>query len=71
MTIRITKLVSVGIITLGCVLGPLAARADEAAVAATYADIEPARRDFGFEPRTRIEVGVPRFVTWYREYHGA
>ena len=40
MTIRITKLVSVGIITLGCVLGPLAARADEAAVAATYADIE-------------------------------
>ncbi len=40
-------------------------------VKATYADIEPARRDFGFEPRTRIEVGVPRFVTWYREYHGA
>lgn len=40
-------------------------------VKATFADIEPARRDFGFAPRTRIEDGVPRFVTWYREYHGA
>jgi UDP-glucuronate 4-epimerase len=39
-------------------------------VAATYADIEPARRDFGFEPRTPISEGLPRFVAWYREYHG-
>ncbi len=40
-------------------------------VQATYADIEPARRDLGFAPRVRIEEGVPRFVAWYREYHGA
>lgn len=39
-------------------------------VQATYADIEAARRDLGFEPRTPIEVGVPKFVAWYREYHG-
>jgi UDP-glucuronate 4-epimerase len=39
-------------------------------VPATYADIEPARRDLGFEPRTPITVGLPRFVAWYREYHG-
>jgi len=38
---------------------------------ATYADIEPARRDLGFEPKTRIEEGLPRFVAWYRDYHGA
>lgn len=39
-------------------------------VQATYADIDAARRDLGFEPRTPIEVGVPRFIAWYREYHG-
>ena len=39
-------------------------------VTATYADIAPARRDLGFEPKTPIEDGVPRFVDWYREYHG-
>ncbi len=35
----------------------------------TYADIEPARRDLGFEPRVSIDEGIPRFVSWYREYH--
>ena len=39
-------------------------------VPTTYADIGPARRDLGFEPRTPIAVGLPRFVAWYREYHG-
>jgi UDP-glucuronate 4-epimerase len=39
-------------------------------VAATYADIAPAQRDLGFEPRTPISVGLPRFVEWYRRYHG-
>ncbi|MDH3919313.1 MAG: NAD-dependent epimerase/dehydratase family protein [Rhodospirillales bacterium] len=36
----------------------------------TYADIETARRDLGFEPKTTIEEGIPRFVEWFREYHG-
>lgn len=36
----------------------------------TYADIEPMRRDFGFEPSTPIDVGIPKFVEWYRSYHG-
>ncbi len=35
----------------------------------TYADIEATRRDLGFESRTTIEDGLPRFVEWYREYH--
>jgi UDP-glucuronate 4-epimerase len=35
----------------------------------TYADIEASRRDLGFEPRTTIDEGLPRFVRWYREYH--
>jgi UDP-glucuronate 4-epimerase len=36
----------------------------------TYADISAIQRDLGFEPSTRIDVGVPRFVQWYRDYHG-
>ena len=39
-------------------------------VASTYADIEAARRDLGFAPQIPITVGLPRFVAWYREYHG-
>ena len=35
----------------------------------TYADIEAARRDLGFEPRVSIDDGIPRFVEWYRKYH--
>jgi UDP-glucuronate 4-epimerase len=35
----------------------------------TYADIDSSRRDFGFEPKTAIDEGIPRFVAWYRDYH--
>jgi UDP-glucuronate 4-epimerase len=36
-------------------------------VAATYADIEDLSRATGFSPATPIEIGVERFVRWYRE----
>ncbi len=36
----------------------------------TYADIEAAKRDIGFSPRTSIDEGIPRFVAWFRQYHG-
>ena len=36
----------------------------------TYADIKTIRRDHGFEPKTSIDEGIPRFVAWYRDYHG-
>ncbi len=39
-------------------------------VPSTYADITAIRRDHGFEPVTPIEVGLPRFVEWFRQYHG-
>ncbi|HVH80760.1 MAG TPA: NAD-dependent epimerase/dehydratase family protein [Stellaceae bacterium] len=39
-------------------------------VVSTYADIAAAQRDLGFQPRTPISEGIPRFVAWYREYHG-
>jgi UDP-glucuronate 4-epimerase len=34
----------------------------------TYADISAIQQDLGFQPATGIEVGVPRFVDWYRGY---
>jgi UDP-glucuronate 4-epimerase len=40
-------------------------------VPATYADIDDLTRDVGFRPSTPIEVGVARFVDWYRAYHRA
>lgn len=36
----------------------------------TYADIAASTRDFGFEPTTGIDEGIPRFVEWYKQYHG-
>lgn len=39
-------------------------------VPATYADISAIARDTGYAPTTPIDVGVPRFVEWYRAYTG-
>jgi len=36
----------------------------------TFADISAIARDHGFAPSTSIDEGVPRFVSWYRDYHG-
>ena len=33
----------------------------------TYADISAIQRDLGYAPTTPIDVGVPKFVRWYRE----
>ena len=36
----------------------------------TYADIEKARKQLGFNPVTPIEQGLESFVNWYRKYYG-
>lgn len=38
-------------------------------VPATYADVDDLIQDVGFKPDTPIEVGVARFVEWYRAYY--
>ncbi|MDT8441297.1 MAG: NAD-dependent epimerase [Desulfuromonadales bacterium] len=38
-------------------------------VPATWADVDDLVRDTGFQPATPIEVGVARFVDWYRSYY--
>lgn len=35
----------------------------------TYAEIDRLQAATGYQPTTPIEVGVPRFVAWYREYY--
>jgi UDP-glucuronate 4-epimerase len=39
-------------------------------VPATYADVDDLMADVGFRPKTPIEDGIARFVTWYRNYCG-
>ncbi len=34
----------------------------------TYADVAAIRRDLGFAPDTPIDVGIPRFVEWFKGY---
>jgi UDP-glucuronate 4-epimerase len=37
----------------------------------TYADIDATKRDFGFNPTTSIDQGIPKFVEWYKTFYGA
>lgn len=37
----------------------------------TYADVDDLMRDFDFKPSTPIEVGLQKFVDWYRGYYGS
>jgi UDP-glucuronate 4-epimerase len=38
-------------------------------VAATYADVDGLARNVDFVPGTPLEIGVERFVRWYRDYY--
>ncbi|MGD8392363.1 MAG: NAD-dependent epimerase [Desulfobacterales bacterium] len=38
-------------------------------VVATYADVDDLTQDVGFKPATPIEVGVARFVEWYKQFY--
>jgi UDP-glucuronate 4-epimerase len=35
----------------------------------TFADISAIQEELGFQPSTTIDQGIPRFVSWYRDYH--
>ena len=36
----------------------------------SFADIDAISGDLGYRTTTSIEVGVPNFVKWYKDYHG-
>lgn len=40
-------------------------------VPVTYADIDATQAALGYEPRTPIGEGVPKFVAWYKSHYGA
>jgi len=33
----------------------------------SYADIEKAKSKLGFEPKTSMQIGIPKFLKWYKE----
>jgi UDP-glucuronate 4-epimerase len=37
----------------------------------TFADVDALAADIGFQPKTPIEVGVRRFVDWYKDFYRA
>ena len=39
-------------------------------VQATCADIDDIVMEAGYNPSTTVEQGIPKFVEWFREYHG-
>lgn len=39
-------------------------------VVATYADVDDLMEDVGFKPATPIEIGVARFVEWFKDFYG-
>jgi len=39
-------------------------------VARTEADVTETRAALGYAPSTPIEIGVKRFVDWYRDFYG-
>jgi UDP-glucuronate 4-epimerase len=67
---RIDRLIEVLETALGrkaiCELRPI----QPGDVPATFADIADLQRETGFQPRTSLEEGVPKFVAWYREFYG-
>jgi UDP-glucuronate 4-epimerase len=36
----------------------------------TYADVAAIGALTGFSPRTSLDEGIPRFVAWFRGWHG-
>lgn len=38
-------------------------------VSATYADVDALIKDAGFKPDTPIEIGISKFIDWYRSYY--
>ena len=35
----------------------------------TFADIVESKRDLNFNPKTKITEGIPRFISWYKNYY--
>lgn len=69
---RLVELVSAALTGEGMPASPVLDRrpAQPGDVRRTCADITKARRLLGYAPTTTVEVGIPRFVRWFKEAYG-
>ena len=37
----------------------------------SFADIGSIKTDLGYEPKTPIDIGIPKFVDWFKAYEGS
>ncbi|GJL96314.1 MAG: NAD-dependent epimerase [Hyphobacterium sp.] len=35
----------------------------------TYADLTKIKEDYHYKPEITLEIGIPKFVNWYKQYH--
>ena len=35
----------------------------------TFADITQSKKDLNFNPKTKIQQGIPLFIKWYKDYY--
>ena len=38
-------------------------------VTKTSANIDESKRELNFNPKTSIDVGIPKFIEWYKQYY--
>jgi UDP-glucuronate 4-epimerase len=38
-------------------------------IEATYADVTETTEAVGYRPTTSIDEGIPKFVSWFKQYH--
>ena len=69
-SVRLTRFVSIIADAVGKRAEIELVPAEPGEMEATEADIRTARRDLGFEARTSVEEGIPRFVAWFRGRYG-
>jgi len=69
-TTRLDRLIELIALALGATASVEERPAQPGDVRRTCADITKAKRLLGYRPTTTVEEGIPRFVAWYRGFHG-
>jgi UDP-glucuronate 4-epimerase len=67
--VKLTRMIEVLEASLGRAARRTLMPAQPGDVAITSADGSDLERDTGFRPRVPVEVGIPRFVEWYRAFY--
>ncbi|MCG8442200.1 MAG: NAD-dependent epimerase/dehydratase family protein, partial [Caulobacterales bacterium] len=67
---KLTRFIDILEAAAGCEAQKILAPMQPGDVYETCASLEAMKRDFGWSPTTTLEEGLPRFVSWYRSYHG-